>query len=390
MRKQKGYLYRKGSSWYLRYYDNLVQPDGSIARRQVAKRIAPYPGLHKEYRSKDSVLLKELVDEFLYKLNSGRLQPESTMSLEQFWDALYWPHVQRQKRPSTARSYKQTWNDYVAAHCREIRLRDFRCFDGERILAEIDQRHQLTHSSLKRVKSLLSGMFKHAKRKGILDGINPMQDVSIPQGKESKETHAHSLEEITRMLAVLPEPASTVVATAAFTGLGLSELRGLEWPHYDGSQINVCQSVWEGNIGTGTRLHRTDPKTSKRKAPVPVIGFLAKKLDAYRLSLGNPESGWVFPSLKTGRPLNFNNLVRRAIKPALESVGLEWHGWHAFRRGLATNLYRIGVADKTVQAILRHANVSTTMEHYVKAVDEDAVRAMQALEKQVLSRLTVQ
>ena len=68
----------------------------------------------------------------------------------------------------------------------------------------------------------------------------------------------------------------------------------------------------------------------------------------------------------------------------------QWHGWHAFRRGLATNLYRIGVSDKTVQAILRHANVSTTMEHYVKSVDEDAIRAMQALEKQVLSRLTVQ
>ena len=189
---------------------------------------------------------------------------------------------------------------------------------------------------------------------------------------------------------VLPEPASTVVATAAFTGLGLSELRGLEWPHYDGSQIFVSQSVWEGNIGTGTRLHRTEPKTSKRKAPVPVIGFLAKKLDAYRLSLGNPESGWVFPSLETGRPLNFNNLVRRAIKPALESAGLQWHGWHAFRRGLATNLYRLGAPDKTVQAILRHANVSTTMTHYVKSVDEDAIRAMQALEKQVLSRLTIQ
>jgi len=175
MRKQKGYLYRKGSSWYLRYYDNLVQPHGSIARRQVAKRIAPYP----EYRSKDAV--KPLVDEFLYSLNSGRLQPESTMSLEQFWDGLYWPHVQRHKRPSTARSYRQTWKDYVEVHCRAIRLRDFRCFDGERILAEIDQRHQLTHSSLKRVKSLLSGMFKHAKRQGILDGINPMQDCPAPK-----------------------------------------------------------------------------------------------------------------------------------------------------------------------------------------------------------------
>ena len=74
----------------------------------------------------------------------------------------------------------------------------------------------------------------------------------------------------------------------------------------------------------------------------------------------------------------------------MESAGLQWHGWHAFRRGLATNLNRLSVPGKTIQAILRHAQLSTTMKHYVKAVDEDAVRAMQALEKRVLSRLTVQ
>ena len=38
----------------------------------------------------------------------------------------------------------------------------------------------------------------------------------------------------------------------------------------------------------------------------------------------------------------------------------EWHGWHAARRGLGTNLYRLGLPEKTIQAILRHANVSTT------------------------------
>jgi hypothetical protein len=35
----------------------------------------------------------------------------------------------------------------------------------------------------------------------------------------------------------------------------------------------------------------------------------------------------------------------------------KWHGWHAFRRGLATNLHQLGVADKDIQAILRHSNI---------------------------------
>jgi hypothetical protein len=54
-----------------------------------------------------------------------------------------------------------------------------------------------------------------------------------------------------------------------------------------------------------------------------------------------------------------------------------------FRRGLGTNLYRIGAPDKTIQAILRHSNVSTTLSFYVKPVAEDAQAAMQKLEKAV-------
>ena len=61
---------------------------------------------------------------------------------------------------------------------------------------------------------------------------------------------------------------------------------------------------------------------------------------------------------QSGTSLDLARLARFVIRPALKQAGLEWHGWHAFRRGLATNLYRLGVLDKTIQAILRHANLS--------------------------------
>ena len=43
-----------------------------------------------------------------------------------------------------------------------------------------------------------------------------------------------------------------------------------------------------------------------------------------------------------------------------------WRGWHAAGRGLGTNLYRLGVPKKTIQAILRHANVLTTTTYHIK------------------------
>jgi integrase len=62
----------------------------------------------------------------------------------------------------------------------------------------------------------------------------------------------------------------------------------------------------------------------------------------------------------------------------------EWHGWHAARRGLGSNLYRLGVPEKTIQRILRHANVSTTSNYYIKTADDDVQEAMAKLENQIV------
>jgi hypothetical protein len=50
------------------------------------------------------------------------------------------------------------------------------------------------------------------------------------------------------------------------------------------------------------------------------------------------------------------------------------------RRGLATNLHRLGVDGKTIQTLLRHSSVHTTREIYIKGVEGDAVARMKQLE----------
>jgi integrase len=58
----------------------------------------------------------------------------------------------------------------------------------------------------------------------------------------------------------------------------------------------------------------------------------------------------------------------------------EWYGWHAFRRGLATNLHRLGADDLTIQPILRHSNVAVTQKCYIKTASEQTQAAMQKFE----------
>lgn len=198
-----------------------------------------------------------------------------------------------------------------------------------------------------------------------------MRDVVLPKARPGAETYAYSLEEIMQMLLVLPEPAATVVATAAFTGARRGEIRGMLWENYHGDQVRITQSIFRGHVD--------EPKTAKSKAPIPVIAPLAGFLQRHREACGNAQAGLIFRS-PTGASLDLAQLARKVVRPALKTAKLNWHGWHAFRRGLATNLYRLGVPDKTIQAILRHSNISTTMNVYVKSVAADATAALKAFE----------
>src|SRR6267143_4486121 len=84
--------------------------------------------------------------------------------------------------------------------------------------------------------------------------------------------------------------------------------------------------------------------------------------------------------LFVGKPLDLDTFARRYVEPVLVASNQKWRWWHPFRRGLVTNLHRLGVDDKTIQTILRHSSVHTTREIYIKGLDGDAVAAMKRLE----------
>ena len=136
---------------------------------------------------------------------------------------------------------------------------------------------------------------------------NPVRDTAVtPGAKEPQQTHAYSLDEIRTMLSVLPEPAATIFAVAAFTGLRRGKICGLRWHDYRDGEINATHSIWEG--------HTTDPKTFQSRGAVPVIKPVAKMLEAHRIRCGSLEADPVFAA-RNGMPVSLNNVLTRLIKP---------------------------------------------------------------------------
>jgi integrase len=70
---------------------------------------------------------------------------------------------------------------------------------------------------------------------------------------------------------------------------------------------------------------------------------------------------------------------QREMKDVLKRAGIIWHGWHGYRRALASNLNRLGVDDSVIQRILHNSNAATTQNHYIKTASPDAIAAKETV-----------
>lgn len=356
--------------------------DGEVKRQRVSKPLA-------ERISKKRA--RELAREELAKINHTTLPAETAITLSQFVTDVYLPRIGQRTRPSTFRGYRTMW-DQLKPYCADLWIRDVRTRHVQTILDQAARTGRFNTTTLGHLKSFLSGIFRLGGQLGYCEG-NPVREATRPQGLPASETIAYSLEEVLKMVDAVSEPASTMIATAAFSGLRRGELRGLLWENYSDGELFVARSIWNGRV--------TDPKSRKAKAAIPVIGWLANRLEQHRARLGSPTSGAMFPNAAKNA-VDWDSVLRRQILPSLNLCAScnktelehspethkyernkslpEWHGWHAFRRGLATNLHRLGVDDKTIQAILRHSNVAVTQACYIKTLPQSSVEAMAKLD----------
>lgn len=441
-KKQVGSIVRIGSRWFLRFWEARLV-NGVVERHRasyllgdVTTRGKTPPWEIKEAAEKKMNEINEqrnsspnptmTVHEFFESVYIPWIyrhrRPSTAAMLKYHWQAHLKPVIGRKVLlRAVTTSIAQNWLDQMAVNRWQRRAgSDPRC-------QGLEQLEPLSKNTMKHLKSTLSGAFRLAIQKDCYaDGNkNPMQQTSIPpEAVSESETCAYTLDELLLLLAILPEPASTAVAIAGFAGLRRGEIEGLSWQDLHHGNIWVNRSMWNGR--------ENEPKTETSKAPVPIIPQLQTRLDMHRLRCGEPDSGPVFTvprcKGKVGEVISareqgqsqtlasvcgtlkyvdvnrasLQNMLHRVILPVLKRCKYcgkqsgkahlpenhaylrddsipDWRGWHAFRRGLATNLYSLGVPDLLIQRILRHSNVSTTQDCYIKTPPKDVTDAMQKL-----------
>jgi integrase len=85
---------------------------------------------------------------------------------------------------------------------------------------------------------------------------------------------------------------------------------------------------------------------------------------------------------EVGRPLECQNMLRRAFKPLLDQAGLPTIRFHELRHTFATLSLEAGVPVKQVSAMLGHASIAITLDLYAHAterMEDQALAAINAL-----------
>lgn len=163
----------------------------------------------------------------------------------------------------------------------------------------------------------------------------------------------------------MAEPYATMVYTAAWTGLRVSELIGLRWRNVGSDSITVAERCCRGDWG--------EPKTEASAATIPVNRSVLDRLG----KRGAPDA-LVFRTA-CGRPLRDNNVLVRHLKPAARQLGLGWVNWLVLRRSFATWLKMAGADVKDAQGLMRHARASTTLDVYQQFVPASQRRVIDGL-----------
>jgi integrase len=220
----------------------------------------------------------------------------------------------------------------------------------------------LSAETVRRIRNVLSAIFRHAKRMNYFMGELPTSDIVLPKLVTMRRNPLTS-EQVEAVKSFCDARTRLLIDFLCNTGVRIGEAAGLRW-----DAVNLTDSdIWhEGErvppfcafiCRQYTRGEMKEVKTAKSRRMVPLTVSLSVQL----LEWPGKKHETIFAS-RYGQPLSGKNHLRRALAPAAIKAGVPGIGWHHFRHTAATNTDTVLTLAQRM-ALLGHTRSSTTMQY---------------------------
>lgn len=259
---------------------------------------------------------------------------------EHHFPTLVW-NTQKQYRPALKRAVAEFGEDLIA----DITPADISAFIHGFAIG--DRSDKVVRTQL----MVINQVFKHAINCLGVNISNPARDIIVPKYLKKQKVTPPSSEDIKRIKENVAVPFGLFPYMLLYTGLRKNELLALTWEDVDikGRTITVNKSIYHRyNVP-----YLKEPKTIKSVRTVPILDTLLPYLKKKKGLIFCNDHGTYITAKE------YQTLWRNYCK----ATGVTCTA-HQLRHCYATMLFENKVNEKTAQALLGHAQLSTTMDVY--------------------------
>lgn len=281
--------------------------------------------------------------------------------------------VKAQRREKTYMDYKNIAKNHLIPAFGHIFLSDLSRKDIQSFV-DRQKRKGFSFNTIKLQIRTFSTCLKLAVKDEILDK-NPCQYVSLPKNEKASRTWL-SVDDLKKFLAIdtTNDTKGNALKFSALTGLRRGELLALKWSDIDFNKkiLHISRSITRTEKGWITSKTKTEE--SNRTIPLSdkAIEILVaqKKLTGSRLIIFSNLNGRVFDP----------NAFYKSLDSLLENANLPKVRVHDLRHSFASVLHEANVDHKTIQSLLGHSNIQTTLNIYVHPDDKNKKKAAQTMD----------
>ncbi len=352
--------------WRGHYWIYETLPDGSEARIHKAVVL----GLKAEMTRQQA---KDALRQIIVR-NADLKRPEATkpMTFGQFWRERFLPMYEKKWKISS----RQTQIDNIERYCVQLLenalLVDIEKFELQMITNRLAQ--QYSKSVVTKFLIWSRAILEEAVDQDFISK-NPARKLVTPETRPENKRFLQ-LDEIPLVLSRVPFREGLILRMSLVLGLRPGELFALRWDDIVGYALRLDESTIDG------QLYAT-LKTKESKGFVALPSSLRADLAKWR-RIQNPssEQDFIFPNAEGGvyRVDNYRaDVLRPALKRVADETGIIGIDFRACRRTCGTHLSQYG-GVKEVQAHLRHARATTTLDIYIQEIPAAVRTAVEKLD----------
>ncbi|MDU2111885.1 MAG: site-specific integrase, partial [Clostridiales bacterium] len=300
---------------------------------------------------------------------------------------------QSKKKYNTYREYESIYRLYIKdSSLSKVKISDLKPMHLNKYYNDL-LTHGIKDSKIVTINARIKTCLNEAERQDLILK-NYAKNITLPVKKEinTKQFKALTREDQDKLIKYLDtkdDPRALAIQFDLGTGLRIGELLGLKWEDIDviENRVNVIHNLQYEKDENGRIIHvlqTTKNENSIRSVPIPEE--LVKKLKIHKikqyeikLKLGEKynDEGFVFVN-------NLGNLYHRTsfrdyLNKALKDLNINHIKVHGLRHSYATRLFEANVPPKTIQILLGHADITTTLNIYTHVDEKQKELAVEKL-----------